>query len=313
MPRATGSITIRRRPKDGTAGVPGQIIRQVYWRPGAMYHNDDETVPAPRYLDVLLVFDSNGILSKRFMCRQTYTSGVNDPEPTATTSYWQLLNNMTALYTPLLVADNGDIRFLQSHQILIQKANGVIDAGVSGHGDGANGIRFWAGDTNPASAPFHVDALGGLFSTKATIKGHIDATSGTFSGYINVPFVRLENSDAVYENGGYRLVKNLHVSVDFGEHIILPTSMGYNGAMVRILNYSYPPYTRTTAGVSATRVSVQGGDLIGGTRDKTLDIIDQRDYAQVSVQGEVATFVAVPSYNSNGSFSKVKWILKSKI
>lgn len=67
-------------------------------------------------------------------------------------------------------------------------AGSVIRAGsgnTSATLDGANGSwRIYAGNTNPAAAPFRVSTTGQLIATNANITGAITATSGSFSGSI---------------------------------------------------------------------------------------------------------------------------------
>ena len=111
----------------------------------------------------------------------------------------------------------------------------------------------------------------------------------------NEEFVPLEYSDAVYdyENVGYRLVADLYVAT-ITSRIILPTGAEYNGATVKVFNYKFPPNTRLPTN---TLVMAEGGDPIVGTAG-----------GLVSIQGEIATFVAIPSYNG----FKVKWILINK-
>lgn len=217
----------------GDPGVAGQIVRQSEWMEGAIYHNDGEEITPARYLDVVLVYASNGVVS-RYVCKQTHTATTaNAPSPSGN-AYWMLLSGDFPLYTPLLVAENGDIKFLQSNRILVYKPDGSVDAGLSGNGDGAGGIRFWAGSDTPASAPYRVDANGKLY-----------AFEGEFWGSVKVPFVTLAESDAVditatdpglnlYTNKNHRLANKLNVIAEFGT-ITLPDDISYNGSQANII------------------------------------------------------------------------------
>ena len=175
--------------------IPGQIIRQVKWVPGETYHNDDRSVAAPRYLDILLIFSSAGVLTARYMCKGTYTSEAEETAPSGSgNTHWSLMNNMAPLYTPVLMADTGEIIFLQSNRIVIQKADGTITAGLSGAGEGATGYRIWAGGANPATAKFRVTELGEMYGEDVEITGEVNASSGTLGiltmqsgGKINLP------------------------------------------------------------------------------------------------------------------------------
>ncbi|EJW89768.1 hypothetical protein EVA_22125, partial [gut metagenome] len=66
---------------------------------------------------------------------------------------------MGPIFTSLLIAKNAKIKFLQGNQLLIQKSNGSVTAGLSGS-DAGNKTRFWAGSNVPDSAPFAVNEEG---------------------------------------------------------------------------------------------------------------------------------------------------------
>lgn len=69
---------------------------------------------------------------------------------------------------------NGDISWdangiFLAGSISVKDTNGVIKAGMSGAGSGTSGIRFFAGDSTPSSAPFRVDETGQVIATKGLI------------------------------------------------------------------------------------------------------------------------------------------------
>ncbi|MDR1091340.1 MAG: hypothetical protein LBL79_09715 [Prevotella sp.] len=70
-----------------------------------------------------------------------------------------------------------------SKNIFVSNSSGEVKAGMSAEGSGETGVRFFAGSTNPALAPFRVDENGLLYSTNAYIKGIIEATSGKIGGF----------------------------------------------------------------------------------------------------------------------------------
>ena len=59
---------------------------------------------------------------------------------------------MPPIYTPIILADNAVITFSQSHELIITDENGVVTAGMSGHGT----IRFWAGGTKASNAKIKI-------------------------------------------------------------------------------------------------------------------------------------------------------------
>jgi hypothetical protein len=59
---------------------------------------------------------------------------------------------MAPIYTPLIMAQNAVLKFMQGNQLLIMKSDGsTVAAGVIG-GD----YTFFSGDPDPADAPFSV-------------------------------------------------------------------------------------------------------------------------------------------------------------
>ena len=56
--------------------------------------------------------------------------------------------------------------------------------GISSAGTAGTSIRFWAGATNMAAAPYRVDQSGKLFSSNAEIAGKVTASSGAIGGWL---------------------------------------------------------------------------------------------------------------------------------
>ncbi|MCC8155489.1 MAG: hypothetical protein LIP01_15680, partial [Tannerellaceae bacterium] len=160
--------------KDGKTGIQGQIIHTTEWAANFRYQNDGEEVTTMRYLDVVTLNENN--TQRIFQCRKTHTSSTTNRPPNS--EYWQEFNSQQPIYTPLLMADNAEIRFLQNNQLVIKKANGEITAGLSGKGSNADGIRMWAGGKEPKDASFRVDETGRMFAANAEISGKVNATSG---------------------------------------------------------------------------------------------------------------------------------------
>lgn len=146
--------------------------------------------------------------------------------------------------------------------------------------------------------------------------GEITAQIGTFAGKINTPYVLLTKSDAVNTSRGVFMLKNnLNIAARLdiadgtihGCTIVLPTDAKYNGAHANILDFSYPPYTRSSY---PTTVRVENGDKIGNTKDNKQSLESQTEQASVDVIGGELRFHAVPDYGLSFQFTKVKWILE---
>lgn len=165
---------------DGKQGIQGCVTRVSIWASGREYRNDisinDNSVI--RYIDVAMVQDpyySTGY--QAYICKKTHTSsntiGVYDTE------YWEEVSqNVTALYTDLIIAKNATIAFMQGNRLLIMDDENGITAGLSGSLDGSK-IRIWAGSQIPDDASFHVDYLGRVWATDGIFSG--DLTARTLS------------------------------------------------------------------------------------------------------------------------------------
>lgn len=180
---AQGHILIRRKAKngiDGTNGEPGKnglqgcILRQSEWAKGIEYRNDEALTSGTRYLDIAIVTTGANTFNA-YKCLKTHTS--SDSTPVTNTTYWQKFNSLVPVYTPLIMAQNAILRFMQGNQLLIMKGdNKTVAAGLVG-GD----YPLWIGATTPADAPYKVSIDGKLYATGAVISG--DSTfEGTMKG-----------------------------------------------------------------------------------------------------------------------------------
>lgn len=192
---ATETVPVVFDGKDGNPGpqgLQGCIFRRSKFATGFEYHNDSAlTDTGLRYIDLVYLMTDNTICAshaKWFRCKKTHSSTEsNAPQLTnngteSWLEFWEPLNTMVPIYTPLLLADDAIITLMQSNQILIENDEGVITAGMSGSLAGKK-IRIWAGSTTPDNAPFRVDVDGNLVATKADISGTINATSGKIAGF----------------------------------------------------------------------------------------------------------------------------------
>ena len=179
----------------GEQGIQGCIIRDSEWVLGTQYRNDEALTSGTRYIDVVLVRnDSTATGWEAYKCKVTHTStAATSPSNSA---YWEKFGaNITTIFTSLIIAKNAKINFLQGNQLLIQKNDGKVTAGLSG-GDEGEKVRFWAGSETPDTAPYRVAEDGTLVATKAVVTGEVNATSGIFenvtiSGVLRTPWKAL--------------------------------------------------------------------------------------------------------------------------
>ena len=178
---AQGHILIRRKAKngiDGTNGEPGKnglqgcILRQSEWAKGIEYRNDEALTSGTRYLDIAIVTTGANTFNA-YKCLKTHTS--SDSIPVTNTTYWQKFNSLVPVYTPLIMAQNAILRFMQGNQLLIMKGdNKTVAAGLVG-GD----YPLWVGATTPNDAPYKVSIAGKLYAAGAVISG-----DSTFEGIL---------------------------------------------------------------------------------------------------------------------------------
>lgn len=167
----------------GKDGLQGCIIRLTEWASGVEYRNDLDLVSnGPRYIDVVTIYANNKQL--KFQCGQTHTSS-NSNKPTAgsASAYWQQLNDMVPIYTPLLFAENAVINFLQGMEFVVHNSKTDISVNTIIAGLVGGDIPLFVGSNTPSNAPFRVAKDGAFVATKADITGTINASSGTIGGF----------------------------------------------------------------------------------------------------------------------------------
>lgn len=201
----------------GADGLQGCAIRESEWALNTEYRNDsdvtDGSLPV-RYIDVVLV--RNNAMETGWDAYQCLKTHVSSSSITyANTQYWKKFGaNVGSIFTSLIIAKNAKIQLFQGNDLLIQKDDGTVTAGMTGSNSGSL-VRIFAGSTyeNRASAPFRVTESGEMYATKAHIQGEVVATSGKFdNGTIsNCVFNSLKSSDNsfVYNSTG------LSISAEF--------------------------------------------------------------------------------------------------
>lgn len=217
----------------GIQGLQGCIVRVTQWASGVNYRNDEALTSGERYIDLVVHRISN--VNRRFKAKATHngvTSSSSNQPPN--TTYWEELNQMAPIYTPLILADYAVIEFFQGHEIKIMKADGTVTAGFSGAGIGASGIRIFCGGPTPGTAPFRVNELGQSWQRDATIMGVLTSPfvellaigSGSplrWRFTFNSPFSEGKRSN-YYAN-----------VIDAGSYLSLPSSdSAFYGASVRV-------------------------------------------------------------------------------
>ena len=170
----------------GEQGIQGCIIRDSEWVIGTQYRNDETLTSGTRYIDVVLVRnDSTATGWDAYKCKVTHTSTAATAPSNA--AYWEKFGaNITTIFTSLIIAKNAKINFLQGNQLLIQKNDGKVTAGLSGS-DAGYKVRFWAGSETPDNAPFRVTEDGNAHVsgsiTAGSMKYKTKTGGGSLEGY----------------------------------------------------------------------------------------------------------------------------------
>ncbi len=175
MTAISGHIPVRRKSigKPGDPGLPGLIHRTSEWASGIEYRNDSAMTSDIRYLDIA-VATTGANTFRAFRCKKTHTSSSSITY--TNTTYWEEMNSMYPIYTPLIMAQNAVLKFTQTNKLYVMKDDGVtVNLGMGG-GD----YPLWIGAPSPGSASFKVSFAGKLSASGVDISGKITATEGKF-------------------------------------------------------------------------------------------------------------------------------------
>ncbi|MCH5331497.1 MAG: hypothetical protein J1E33_03710 [Alistipes sp.] len=175
---------------DGEKGLNGCILRTSQWAANVEFRNDTEVDTTDvRYLDVVVINDDNGN-QYRFQATAAHngvrSSNANKPPyDLKGNTYWSPLSSMAPLYTPLLLADNAEITFLQGMRLLIKNDAGSIIGGFIGD---STPLFIGATYANRANAPFRVSQDGSFVATKARLEsayvsGELHSEKGNIGGF----------------------------------------------------------------------------------------------------------------------------------
>jgi len=118
--------------KDGAPGIAGMIVRTTEWKTQKEYHNDSAVKNnALRYLDITILKNAKGEFESAWQCKVTHTSSEgNRPGGEGSEVYWQKLNNMQPIITPLILAENATISFVQGNSLRIYDKDGTLQGGM---------------------------------------------------------------------------------------------------------------------------------------------------------------------------------------
>ena len=245
---------------DGKQGIQGCVIRTSIWAAGREYRNDsninDDSII--RYIDVAMTQDNTDTGWRAYRCKKTHISSGNSGE-LYDTEYWEEFSeNVSAIFTDLIIAKNAQLAFMQGNRIIIVDEDNGITAGISGYSDG---IRFWAGAQMPDDAPFRVDYKGRVWATDGTFAGDLSArtmtlkrsTSGTSEAINGALVAAYDNLGRFPEVSGddVKVIEILHPRISRTQYSV--TFMGVNS------NVYFAPDNEWVDAVSSLSISnIQG-------------------------------------------------------
>ena len=169
-----------------------------------------------------------------YKCKTSY-EGAGSETTAPPSEYWAATDKQYEFVsTNLLLAENAKINFQTSNELYLMDNEGNVTAGAAG----GNGVSFWAGSNEPANSNFRVN-----------YDGSITAKTGTFAGYIQMPYVRtstLERGNSslygIYvlpKNNAYLIVDGGFYEFGDGCFIKIPEpTAGLNGFTYHIIAQS---------------------------------------------------------------------------
>lgn len=302
----------------GVDGLQGCAIRDSEWALNTEYRNDsdvkDGSLPV-RYIDVVLV-RNNAVETgwDAYQCLKTHVSSSSITY--ANTQYWKKFGaNVGSIFTSLIIAKNAKIQLFQGNDLLIQKDDGTVTAGMTGSNSGSL-VRIFAGSTyeNRASAPFRVTESGEMYATKAHIQGEVVATSGSFSGELKSATGTFTGG-VVTNSDGNRIIldpdsRQMALVSSTGNVLsswFFYDNSGYESAAISLKNiegetlYLYPFDIRMNSGDKSTQIT--NGDIRLKMGDSSM-IINPTQISMTEGGNSVTGFTGTAEYVPPNGYSK---------
>lgn len=166
----------------GIQGIQGCIIRRSEYNSTTQYRNDEALTSGTRYIDVVLQRNNSAQTGwNAYLCIKT-TPENGGIALTNTTYFEEFSENVSRIFTSLIIAKDAKIEFVQGNELTITNSDNEVTAGLSGaEDDDKHGVRIWAGSGTPGSAPFRVDDLGQMTASKANIEGEVVLNSLSYN------------------------------------------------------------------------------------------------------------------------------------
>ena len=221
---ATAYITFEKN-KQGDRGLAGKVMRGVnVFNPNNTfdYEGMDDTESGHIYYDVVSYTDPNNNTTKLYYCKicKKGSSYAKQVTPGTDPDVWVEATNFAFVATDLLFAANAYIGYLTNMGFYLKDGNGNVVGGAQG----SDSYIFWAGNDNPATAPFSV-----------TKDGVLKATSGYFSGRLMLPFVDVTSDKTLASTDSSSLVIKVKETTSGVGHVLtLQNNTDFNGWILNV-------------------------------------------------------------------------------
>ena len=240
-----------------------------------------------------------------YKCKTSY-EGAGSETTAPPSEYWVATDKQYEFVsTNLLLAENAKINFQTSNELYLMDDNGNVTAGAAG----GNGISFWAGANEPANSNFRVN-----------YDGSITAKTGTFAGYIQMPYIRTStlergnsSSYGVYvlpKNNAYLIVDSGFYGLGDGCFIKIPEpTAGLNGFTYHIIAQSNIATKGTAEGYYSASKDGYNHSITIETVNKSQKLMQNvfyRDgvskYHTLAFYSGTVVITCIPSFNDSNEY-----------
>ena len=251
------------------------------------------------FIDIVVY---NGVYYK---CKASY-EGAGSETTAPPSEYWVATDKQYEFVsTNLLLAENAKINFQTSNELYLMDDNGNVTAGAAG----GNGISFWAGANEPANSNFRVN-----------YDGSITAKTGTFAGYIQMPYIRTStlergnsSSYGIYvlpKNNAYLIVDSGFYGLGDGCFIKIPEpTAGLNGFTYHIIAQSNIATKGTAEGYYSASKDGYNHSITIETVNKSQKLMQNvfyRDgvgkYHTLAFYSGTVVITCIPSFNDSNEY-----------
>lgn len=274
--KAITRISYKLPPEKGDKGERGAIRRLSEWQAGVDYLSGAE---GEAYQDMVVY---NGV---HYLCNQSHRSVSN--------------------VTPLVIVNSGSTIWTVASEYKFVCTKGLFV------GTGSQGWIADEGRIYHTSGLIELDAAGTIKTSNGAFsvdkKGNLIATSGTFSGFLKIPFKSFEEGATYLGDGVYRVSTNFNLYSQgnmsgYAIELQLPSDASFSGSLLTI--FDFPVKTRSSPTLT---ISCQSGACIYHPSKKGTYGLEAASSIEC-IRGGLIQLLAV---NVSGSYSN--WMVVTDI